>query len=416
MKRLRAKLGGKKADGQAPKEAADVPRTIRQSTGLSSVTLGIVAFLLSAAVLAVAGGLAYLQYAAQAAKVDVATAHARTHGIAGQVAARIAVYSDIISQAASRPGLARAIAADTGALEQESDRLRRLLPGVLRVRFVRPDESTPDANEKPRLSYACLDLAHRVSGKVPPPAEVHLFGGPDQHIDIARAVVGSGTPVAGALLVSLDVKLLRSWLKRSVAHGAYAELRQDASRGDYLLLASEGNASRQGGAVRYVSPVPGTLWRLVFWPAPGGGLSGGERTGFLAIFGAALGALAVLFVLLTLTLRRLLRTDLVKLVHLIDEVWRGQRQHSFAVRLAEVKRVADDLEQQVNRVRHAPPEKVASPLPEPPGAGVEVREEEPMPGVMFIDRSAVSVEESEEDGDLPSPRDGKGSEVPPERR
>jgi HAMP domain-containing protein len=407
VKKFLAGLGRKKADKKAAEPSADAPRAIRQSTGLSSVSLGIVAFLLSAAVLAVAGGFAYLQYTAKAEQAGVAAAHANARGIAGEVAARVAVYADVIAQAAARPGVAEATAAnDAVALQEEAARLRESLPGVLRVRFIRPDDNTPDESAKPALGYACLDLAHRASGKAPA-AEVHLFGGPDQHVDIARAIPGQGAAVAGALLVSLDVKVLKRWLKPGVPADAYAELRQGASGARHLLLASRGNASLQGREVRYQSPVAGTLWRIAFWPAPGGGLSGGERTGFLAVFGAALAALAVLFALFTFALRRLLQGDLVKLVHLIDELWRGKRQHSFTVRLAEVKRVADALEHQVDRVRRSPPKKRPSPPPEAPGAGLEVSEEAPMPGVMFIDRAAVSVEESEGEQEWPASNPGE---------
>lgn len=378
------------------------PEQKKPSRGLNVRVLVIPLLLTSLATLAVVAVLTYFQFALQGQERRDALTHARADRMADYLAGRLQGYTDVIAATGRAPVVVAAMAAgDQAALDEQVSRLRELFPSVLRIRFIALGDDRLDETAVPPLSYACLELARIAEGGQVPPVEAHLYGTKVQHIDMLRPVAGAQGMV-GSLLVTLDVAVLRDWLRPLLpADGGYVELRQ-GNDGKHLMLAAMGDAGLQGTPATYSVPVAGTAWTLNYW-APGSApaLTTTQQVAFLAVFGAGLAVLIVAFVLFTTLVGRVVRGDLVAVVKQAVEMWSGRRQHNFDVKLAESLEVLTALEQhlatQQPKAVHPNAAKAAEMRQQEKDKGIivdEPPEGEDMPSsLMFMAQDAVQVEE-----------------------
>lgn len=136
------------------------------------------------------------------------------------------------------------------------------IPYMLRARLIRNGKGDIDTTITPHMSYACLDMVRSAEQQERnPPLEVHLFSTPQQHIDIARRIVGSDGQVAGTLLVNFNVTLFQEFIREIGYQTGYIEVQQ----GRGIVLAFTGDRS-----LRLQSPITtgikGTRWRIAYWP------------------------------------------------------------------------------------------------------------------------------------------------------
>jgi len=185
--------------------------------------------------------------------------------------------------------LPRPLAAnDRAALEQAEARLRASREGVLAVRIVPVGYDEVHLDEQPPFGFAVLDLMRRSeeSGRAPPP-EVHLLGEPEQHITLVTRVEDGAGNLVGHVRWALEVGLVEQVLAGAEASDGYAELLQRVPQGRALVLASVGSkAARIGSPI--INAVPGTAWRIAYWPERAGVGTAGMRAVVNAVVGAVL--------------------------------------------------------------------------------------------------------------------------------
>lgn len=387
MRLFRRKQGagpGRGARGAAPVRSA----SLRGTTAAVAVT---------AVSALVAAGLAGHWQVRRAMDVETRAAAERTANLfAGRVADLVSGVAATMAVVAKDPRLARFLEeADAGELRGKARELSFLFPGNVRVMLLPPGVAEPDEDVSPPLGFACVDLLRQAETRdSPPPAEVHVFGTPNQHIDLVHPVLSpTGRRIVGHLLVSLPVGALQARVRGLPVGGGYVELRQVAG-GRALTLASAGTQDLSGTPV--TAPVPGTRWRLRYWPAPV--LKGPAAW---ALYWGALGAGGlVVVVTLVFGVRRLrgaLVADQATLVGLVRGLVRGQMpQTDPAARLAECRDtlhvVADTVrEAAVSLHRPVPageatapepaaPEPAAPPPDEEVSLDFDLLEEAPAPG------------------------------------
>lgn len=397
MKSLFSKFR-KDSHEEAALAAAAAPGQKKSSRGLNIRVLVMPLLLTSLVTVVVLAVLVYLQFALVGLERRDAITHAEADRMAGVLAGRLRGYTDVIAAAGHTPAIVAALTAgDQTALEEHANRLRTLFPSVLRIRFITHGDDRLDETAVPPLSYACLELARIAEAGQEPPVEAHLYGSKAQHVDLLRPVVGD-KDVVGSLLVTLDVTVLREWLRPLLSgEGGYVELRQGA--GDtHLMLAAVGDAGLQVTPATYAAPIAGTAWSLVYWaPDSVAAVTTAEQVALLTVFGVALTVLVIAFVLFTTLASRLVRGDLVAVVNQAVEMWSGRRQHNFDVKLAESLEVLTALEQHLvtQQPRAVHPDTAKAQEMQQQGIIVdEPPEGEDMPSsLVFMAQDAVQVEE-----------------------
>lgn len=391
----------KDADAEGPVPPTGMGQEQKKhARGLNIRVLVLPLLVTGVAVLVVVAALTYFQFALVGQERRDALTHGRADRIADHVAGRLQGYTDVIAATGRTPAVAAALATgDQATLDEQAAHLRGLFPSVLCVRFIARGDERLDETATPPLSYACLELVRMAEAGQVPPVEAHLYGTKVQHIDMLRPVVGPQGMV-GSVMVTLDVAVLREWLRPLVpTDGGYVELRQSVD-GRHLLLGAAGDGNLQGTPATYSVPVTGTAWNLIYWaPDSIPAVSAVQQTAFLTVFGVGLAVLLVAFVLFTAVAGRIVRGDLVAAVKQAVEMWSGRRQHTFDVRLAESLDVLSALEQHL--AVNQPPKPVhpdaakAAAMQKDNGIVVEEPPEgEDMPSsLLFMAQDAMQVEE-----------------------
>lgn len=366
------------------------------------------------AVMIVVAALTYFQFALVGQERRDALTQGRADRIADHLAGRLQGYTDVIAATGRAPVVVAAMAAgDQAALDEQVHRLRELFPSVLRIRFIAVGDERLDETAVPPLSYACLELARMAEAGQLPPVEAHLYGTKVQHIDMLRPVVGP-QGVVGSLMVTLDVAVLREWLRPLVpTDGGYVELRQSVD-GKHLLLGAAGDANLQGAPATYSVRVAGSAWNLIYWaPESMPAVSAVQQTAFLSVFGIGLAVLLVAFILFTAVAGRIVRGDLVAVVKQAVEMWSGRRQHNFDVRLAESLDVLTALEQHLGTLqpKQVQPDAAKAAAMQQKDNGIivdEPPEGEDMPSsLLFMSQDSVQVEELGPAGSNSGDKSGK---------
>ncbi len=261
-----------------------------------------------------------------------------------QVQGMMSRYDAAMDYIARDPELAQLLqAGNVDALKQREAALGYLFPSALKVRLLPPGLSQPDSSASPPLGYACLDLLHQAETHVrPPPAEVHKFGTPDQHIDMARRIVGADGRVVGDALVSLAVPVLQKELDKVQLASGYVELQQELNGGKTLTLAARGDKADGKGAPLHVAPVPGTRWQLAYWAGPVG--LPAQSPMFWGPFAAGAVLLAVLMFAISRVLGGALRQDQVTILKLAKALAEGSAAGGLRARLRDCRGVIEQMQ------------------------------------------------------------------------
>jgi len=181
---------------------------------------------------------------------------------AQSIAEKIKPITTYLTFLANQPGLAEKLEQSPSTLLRQED---SNIPGLLALRLLRVSATDTNDNEPPVLSYACFDMVYESSkttqNKTGIPAEVHLFGSKTQHVDFVQAVKNDRGVVVGALLASLSVSVLQSYLTSLSVVDGDLELIQARQ-----AMASTGEKGER--AIKpYRAPVAGTRWAISYWPA-----------------------------------------------------------------------------------------------------------------------------------------------------
>ena len=237
---------------------------------------------------------------------------------------------------AKDPQLAR-IMMDGSEAERsaKAEELAYLFPASIRVRLLPPGVEEVNLEASPPIGYAAVDmLRHSETKDTPPPVEVHMFGTPQQHVNLVRRILDpAGRRIVGHLMVSFSVQQLERALSGREADG-YLELQQIAAAP--LVIASQGAAEFKTAQFDSDVAVDGSRWRVAYW-AP---VSGRAAEVTLNTAALAAGTAGLLFTLLVwLLLRRTgaaLRQDQAVLLTIVKDMRDGRASKEYPNRVVEL--------------------------------------------------------------------------------
>ena len=133
-------------------------------------------------------------------------------------------------------------------------------------------------------------------------------------MEIVRAVRG-GQDAVGYLRVTFGNAFLQQMLDHVAEGRGYTEIQQSADKEQSVALATRGDATLQDASVPLSAPVPGTQWKLMFWPVAenavdnDGSVTPTTRL-FWSIFASALLLMALFAFVFSKMVTRLVRNDL----------------------------------------------------------------------------------------------------------
>jgi phosphomannomutase/phosphoglucomutase len=182
---------------------------------LNLSTTGIISFITFGLVLFVAMFLAELAPKLQLQNIRDESIKSHVSQYANAMSLEVAEYR-YMAKAISRDPVIRQLllSGDKSAISKKEKYLATFFNGVLRVRLLPTRIRTPDKSSIPHISFACIDmLRHAETTLSAPNVELHVFGTPQEHIDIVQPILSSsGKRVIGLLQVTLKTDILKQWL------------------------------------------------------------------------------------------------------------------------------------------------------------------------------------------------------------
>lgn len=373
--------------GKAKQEEA-VATEKASEKGLTMLKLCLPQIMVVVLIVLISGYLAYLQYAGLVKDSEQVQHVANAERMAALLGGRLVALGDqVADQAHADKALASAILrSDLTALRKFEAKMHSRFPEAVRVRVILPEDIEPDNSVTPPIGYACLDLARQAeSGVDRPPLEVHLHGQPHAHLDLVRPLSANGDALA-SLMVSFSPDKIAEWMGELTLEAGYVELQQGW---DGPILGSLGSSGTKEGKATHRAVIYGSTWQLSYWAEDGIGMAEAQKVGFLATFGIAGGVIAVFMFFYTLFVSGTIKGELQRMAEFMVESSRGKRFHSYPVKMLEMERALEMMEQVLKQEKD-----------EKPGADIKSKAEEGDEGasdMMFMDFGEITVEETEDD-------------------
>lgn len=370
---------GKKQENTEVKEKKESER------GLTILKLCLPPIFIVALVVLVSGYIAYLQYAGVVKKAQQMQHVADADKLAAVLGGRLIALGDKVSSyTRADAALAASIAqGDSDALRGFEQELMSHFPEAVRIRIVSPDDIRPDNSVIPPISYACLDLARQAeSGTDRPPIEIHLPGSAHAHLDMLRPIKYQGRVIA-SLLVSFEPGSVKEWITELSPQGGYVELQQGA---DGPVLGRAGNAGAQSGEPSHRALIAGSAWQLSYWPTDSIGMEEAQKLGFLITFAVTAVVIAALMFFYSIFLSSTIKRELEGVATFMVESGRGQRFHSYPVKMVEMEKTLQAMEPVLEWLKSSD------------DGGIKEKAESGDEGasdMMFMDFGEITVEESE---------------------
>lgn len=313
---------------------------------LSLIHLGLLIFLLTAS-LVVGIAIFFQQDAAgQAADSWRQEITLTADNLSDRIATQLSQITSKMEMLARDAQLVELISSEnTTELQQREAELAYLFPGSIRVRILPPGLSETDESATPPLSYAALDMLRQAeTSETPPPAEVHLFGKPQQHINLVRRVLSaSGRRIIGHIMVSLPLPAIQEALDAPKLTRGYGEVWQVVSKGAPVVLAKRGTQALRSGTPTVTVDIPGSSWKVAYWSEAGTFTSSAE--GLWAIAGSSIAIFGLLLILILRSFARIMKQDQVLLLGAIRDARNGRMQPSYALQLKECASSIDGVRQ-----------------------------------------------------------------------
>lgn len=313
---------------------------------LSLIHLGLLIFLLAAS-LVVGIAIFFQQDAAgQAADSWKQEITLTAENLSDRVATQLSQITSKMEMLARDAQLVELISSEnTAELSQREAELAYLFPGSIRVRILAPGLTEIDETATPPLSYAALDMLRQAeTSETPPPAEVHLFGRPQQHINVVRRILSaSGRRIIGHIMVSLPLPALQEALDAPKLTRGYGEVWQVVSKGAPVVLAKRGTQALRSGTPTVTVEIPGSSWKVAYWSEAGNFTLSAE--GLWAIAGSSIAIFGLLLILILRSFARILKQDQVLLLGAIRDARNGRMQPRYALQLKECASSVDGVRQ-----------------------------------------------------------------------
>jgi phosphomannomutase/phosphoglucomutase len=260
---------------------------------------------------------------AMQAQVEATTGQAVAH-----IGTLVEFYGGSLGKLSNDPEIARLLKAGNDSdLQAMEERLLYYFPGAINIRLLPPGLDRVDKEASPPLGYAAIaQMRNAETKQTPPPAEVHLFNTPQQHINLVRRVMDpAGQGVVGHIMLSLSDKVIRKTLADLQELDGYIELQQRGIKTKPVVILGQGDKIFRLDEPASTQGVKGSLWQVAYWPSQSlTGFVG--KTGFwaLAVLAIAVGVFVVLMLVLFKRITGALHQDQVSLVTLLKD-YRDQR-------------------------------------------------------------------------------------------
>ena len=389
------KLSKGKGDARPAKKRK--PRNPGRSGGgrIGLIRLGVIAGLLGAII--ILGISTYVRY--QADQEIEASREREVAMMADNVADRLAAFigdrGAELNALVQDPALVRALQGrDPAALREQQARIRQLFPEASGVNLLTPGVEEVDLEANPPISYAALDLLHQAETRdTPPPAEVHLFNNPGQHLNMVRRVLDSeGRRIVGHLMLGFPVQTLHQALEGAHLGKGYGEVQQRVSGGQPLVIAQRGREAFRQGVPGVELPVPGSRLQVAYW-APPVDLRASWNSVLMLGGGGALVLILVLYLLVRL-FSRALQQDQVTLLGAVRDAREGRLQTAYDLHVRECHGLLEGLRSlaESGALRgSAGIERMSAAMggTPPTQAGIELEEDRGAPDLTVLDDSAL---------------------------
>ena len=234
---------------------------------------------------------------------------------------------------------------DPQAVRAREAELAYLFPNSVRVRILPPGLNEVDLNATPPISYAALDMLRQAeTTEAPPPAEVHLFGTPQQHINMVRRILSaSGRRIVGLLMVSFPLPNIQEALDGPKTSRGYGEVWQMAEATQPVVLATRGDrALRQGKPTVEVS-IQNSRWKVAYWSEAGG--FGSTDSGLWMIAGSGVVVFGLFLMLILRSFGQALKQDQVLLLGAVRDARNGRLKDEYVLQLKECAGVVAGVRQ-----------------------------------------------------------------------
>lgn len=319
------------------------------ATRSSIVSVWSSVFLVLSLLVMLAAGMAWLEVSSREGGLHQQQIEQAVAGYTAQIAELTHYTTASMRSLVKDPQLVQLLVKnDLEGLQAMEQSLSYLFPAAIRVKLLQPGLVDPDAGMTPPLGYACLEMLSRAeSGKQAPAAEIHKYGGADQHIDFVQRVPGPMGRPAGNLLVSYSLPSLQEQLKRLPLTSGYVELQQASPQGD-VTVASRGDRALRSDTPLGQQDVPGTRWKLLYWDdGDSTVLTTRVMLTYWGSFGGVLLLVAALMYLLYRRVCRALRQDQVTIIRMFKDLADDNLSREYPVSLKDCKGTIEQLRKMV---------------------------------------------------------------------
>jgi phosphomannomutase/phosphoglucomutase len=352
-------------------------------------TVSLLAYLFFIAIFATAMWLGQHFGLSQIRDIQERAQKATARSISEQLNQLVRTQTETLEGLIQDPALHRLLrTGDQTAINARARELKSIFKGALALRIFPAGTGRIDKQDNPPITYACMDLLQLAKqGKARPPVEVHGPGTPQAHIGIVRPIT-DGNQVLGQVQLVLDTSLLDRWLSR-LGDDTLVHLTQHVGDQGSVLLGKHGDLGFKAGDEESV-PVEGTSWTLTVWVgrtvAP---LAFGIQV--LVVFFLAVILFGVVLWFLKRSMSRAMRSDLNNILSLTVEVFRGTKQHDYALVMPEFREAARRIHDLRNDERTMERERDDDPNAVSVGSG-DFSTTDPL----FMSGESISVEELDE--------------------
>ena len=270
----------------------------------------------------------------------------RAGNIAAHIENKLSQYRTLLKLIAKKTDILDSIQGSESVRIKQEHLLQKEISYAIKVRLLHLKTNAIDTSEIPHMSYACLAMI-RASGAAtaPIPAEVHMLDTPSAHIALIQPMRDQNNNLMGFILVSLNPELLHDLLRQYPLDQGYAELRQNLTDKEPIVLATHGKhdvdttQSSHGQA-----PVTDTNWSVAYWQDLEPWTLTSDMRPIFVYFGLSAVFLLLGPLLVHNLMRRTVEHDIKILTGMLNDIRSGKIASYYPIKLNELSLVGTQLQ------------------------------------------------------------------------
>ncbi|MGR8980908.1 MAG: phosphomannomutase/phosphoglucomutase [Gammaproteobacteria bacterium] len=287
-------------------------------------------------VLTIAGIGIYWKVSSEIDRIKQASAEMLTQGVVAGITTKIVTLDQLLGKLSQDPEVLLAVSHNNSVLmAAASAKMERIIPGAQKIRLLLPGVNEVDDKNRPRMSYADLEMVRGAFSSAQLPA-IHGDAPAERHLALTQIITQNDKPI-GVILASVDYDFIHKNLQTAMTGEGYLEIKQDK-----LILAASGNEDNLQDVAEISFKIPETRWELRhLYP-----LHTAER---MATIAGALGIAAMIILAVTFfeyrKLFNMLVHDLNSVKSAIKDMMLNKLKRQYPVQLKEFNIVLSSLSQ-----------------------------------------------------------------------